>query len=298
MFERILVPLDGSEVAEMAISYGEELASRLGSEVVLYHVHEPGHQQLKRVRQSYLDMLSKTVEHNIRKLRPQNAEVKVTTIVDLGEPAENICNLVENTKLDLIIMTAASSSGLKLGKKLGSVTDHVCRTVSIPVMLVRPQSTRRTEANLRLINRILIPMDGSEFSKLALSVGEELSSKLKVSATLFQMANSFRFLDNETGGIYVDYTKLNEDEEKRVRAEMIAVETELKRRGLNVTQIVTTGSDAAGEIIDLCKKIDADLVVMSTHGRSGLGRWFIGGVAERVLRYGETPLLLVHAKAG
>jgi nucleotide-binding universal stress UspA family protein len=61
---------------------------------------------------------------------------------------------------------------------------------------------------------------------------------------------------------------------------------------------VTTGSDAANEIIELCNKSGVDLVVMSTHGRSGLGRWVFGNVAEKILRHGETPLLLVHARAG
>ena len=76
MFERILLPLDGSEVAEMALPYGEELASRLGSELVLYHVHGPERGDLKRVHQMYLDRLAETVGANIRKLQPQSAEVK------------------------------------------------------------------------------------------------------------------------------------------------------------------------------------------------------------------------------
>ena len=79
---------------------------------------------------------------------------------------------------------------------------------------------------------------------------------------------------------------------------MIALSDELKHKGLNVADIITTGSDAATEIIELSKEIDIDLVIMSTHGRSGLGRWVFGNVAEKVLRHGETPLLLVHARAG
>ena len=91
---------------------------------------------------------------------------------------------------------------------------------------------------------------------------------------------------------------MNEDEKKRTGSEINALETELKEKGLSVTSIVTSGSDAANEIIELCKKANIDLVVMSTHGRSGLGRWVFGNVAEKVLRHGETPLVLVHARAG
>jgi nucleotide-binding universal stress UspA family protein len=243
--------------------------------------------------------LAETIKSNIRKNQSRSAEVKVTTIVEAGEPSENICNLVDKHKVNLVIMTAVSTAGLKIGKMLGSVADHISRTVPVPVMLIRPQYMQQTKTKGRLISNILIPLDGSDLSKLALPVGEELASKLKVRAILFQMAKMFVFNDyGMGGGAYIDYTKFNEDEKKRVNDEMVKIETELKQRGLDVTSIVTLGLDAAGEIIEVCKKIDADLVVMSSHGRSGLGRWIMGSVAEKILRHGETPLLLVHAKAG
>jgi nucleotide-binding universal stress UspA family protein len=91
---------------------------------------------------------------------------------------------------------------------------------------------------------------------------------------------------------------LNEDEKRRVGTEMVKLTEELKDKGLVVNSIITNGSDAANEIIELCKKNNIDLVIMSTHGRSGLGRWVFGNVAEKVLRHGETPLLLIHARAG
>jgi nucleotide-binding universal stress UspA family protein len=297
MFERILVPLDGSELSEMALPYGEQLASKLGSEVILYHVQGHEHSPQEHMHQMYLDRLAETVQRNVRKGQPKGTEVKVTTKVEDGEPTENICNLVDKNKVDLIIMTAVSVSGLKVGKMLGSVADHVCRTVPIPVMLIRPQSIKRIEGEKQLINRILLPIDGSDLSKLALPVGEELASKLKVSTTIFQMATMTRIYDDGSGtSAYIDYTKLDEDAKRRVSAEMIALEKELKKKGLDVTSIVTSGFDAAYEIIELCKKTGIDLVVMSTHGRSGLGRWVFGSVAEKVLRYGERPILLVNAR--
>ncbi len=299
MFERILLPLDGSELSELAIPYGEELASRLGSEIILYHVYGREHQHQEHMHQAYLDRLVETVQRNVKKGQSKSAEVKVTTKVEAGEPSENICNLVDKNKVDLIIMTAVSNSGLKIGKMLGSVTDHVCQTVPSPVMLVRPQNIQRIGSKQQLINNILITLDGSELSKLALPVGEELAAKLKVRINLFEMATMIRVYDDGSGSsAYIDYTKLDENEKRRVSAEMNALEKELKEKGLDVTSSITSGFDAAAEIIEACKKIGADLVVMSTHGRSGLSRWVFGNVAEKVLRHGETPLLLVHARAG
>jgi len=297
MFERILLPLDGSEIAEIAIPYGEELARRLGSEVILYHTHGPEHQQQQHMHQMYLDRLAETVQHNIRKGMPKGTEVKVTTKVEAGEPTENICNLVDKNKIDLIIMTAVSASGLEISKMLGSVTDHVCRTVPVPVMLIRPQGIERTEGKKRLINRILIPSDGSELSRLALPVGEEFAAKLKVPVTLFQMVHVVYPYGGEPAP-FVDYEKLTEDEEKRVRTEIIELEKELREKNLTVTHSVARGTDAAHEILEAGKKVGADLVVMSTHGRSGLRRWVLGSVTEKVLRHGEIPLLLVNVRAG
>jgi nucleotide-binding universal stress UspA family protein len=299
VFERILLPLDGSELSEMTLPYGEELANKLGSEVILYHVHGHEHSNQEHMHQMYLEMVAEIIRRNIRKRQPNGADVKITTKVEAGEPTENICNLVDKNKVDLIIMTAVNASGLKVGKMLGSVTDHVCQTVPIPVMLIRTQSLGQIDQTRPLINRMMIPLDGSELSKLALPIGEVLAAKLNVGVTLFQMANIIHLYSDVSGtSAYIDYTKVNEYEKNRAISEMIELEKDLKEDGLNVTNIVTSGTDAANEIIELCKKIGIDLVVMSTHGRSGLGRWVFGNVAEKVLRHGETPLLLVHARAG
>jgi nucleotide-binding universal stress UspA family protein len=299
MFDRILLPLDGSELAETVLPYGEELATRLGSELILFHVHAPERQQYECIHRMYLDRLAEAVAHNIRKGQPEGTEVKVTTVVAAGEPVEDICRLVEENNIGLIIMTAVSASGLRVGKMLGSVTDHVCRAVPIPVMLIRPQALEQVGGKGQLINHLLIPVDGSDLSRLALPVGEELATKLKAGVTLFQMARVVVSYADNAGGSLPVYERLTEEVESRVRAEMIALQAELKEKGLDATQIVVTvGLNAADEIVDVSKKVGADLVVMSTHGRSGLRRWVFGSVAERVLRHLEIPLLLVHARAG
>jgi nucleotide-binding universal stress UspA family protein len=301
MFERILLPLDGSELAEASIPYAEEIAGSLGSEIILYHVfgHEYKHQQ--HMHQTYLDRLVDSIRQNAKKGGANGNEVKVTTEIEAGEPAGSICNLVDKNKVDLIIMAAVSASGLKIGKMLGSVTDHLCRTVPIPVLIIRPQDIARIESKKQLISHILLPQDGSEPGKLALPVGEELAARLKVPVTLFQMATMVLIYDYGYGmgyAGYVDYGKVDEYEKKRVDEGILELEDKLKLKGLDVTHRVTSGTDAAGEIMKAGKDVGADLIVMSTHGRSGFDRWALGSVTERVLRYGEMPLLLVNARAG
>ena len=142
-------------------------------------------------------------------------------------------------------------------------------------------------------------------------VAEGVAGGFKKPVTLFEMAllpypsatgSSF------TGGEYVrvgerdeqviesNYAAANEAEESRILAELITVVKELKDKGIMVDHRITSGVDAAKEIIQISKEIDADLIVMSTHGRSGVNRWMMGSVAEKVLRYGEVPLLLVNVR--
>jgi nucleotide-binding universal stress UspA family protein len=288
MFNRILLPLDGSEIAEGALAYSEELAGKFDAELVLYHVHSQEHQYQERMFHVYLDSTAEKVRNRV------NHKVKISTIVEAGEAAENICNFVNRYNIDLVVMTAVSSAGFKIGKLLGSVTDHICRNVPIPVILIRPSSVKPPSPNGQLFRRVLVPLDGSELSNLALPIVEELAARLKLSTTIFQMANMIRLYDSGYGVVsYPNYSALNEQEKERVTTDLNNLQESLSR-----TSTVISGFDAAYEIIEICKKTDIDLVVMSTHGRTGLGKWVFGNVAEKVLRHGQTHLLLVHAAAG
>jgi nucleotide-binding universal stress UspA family protein len=299
MFDRILLPLDGSEVAEMVLPYGEELAGRLGSELVLFRVRQREPQEYEHIHHIYLDRLAESTEHNIKRYLPSGVEVRVTTEVAAGYPAENICKLVEERNIGLIIMTSVGVSGLRVGKMLGSVTDFVCRTVPVPVMLIRPHDIQRIEGRKRLVTRIMVPLDGSDLSKLELPVAEALAARLGTSIVLFQMAKTAHpyatDLTDETP--LINYARINKAEEERVRTEMAELESELVEKHLDTAYRVTTGNDAATEIIEMGKNIGADLVVMSTHGRSGWRRWIFGSVAEKVLQEADMPLVLVHASA-
>ncbi len=299
MFDRILLPLDGSEVSEVAVLYADELARAFGSDLVLYHAHPEDRRNQEHMHRVYLESLAASIRARVNRPGATAPAAKVNVKVEVGDPAGSICQLVEKDAVDLVVMAAVSGSGIKVGRILGSVADHVCRTVPVPVLLIRPQNIHRTGATERLINRLLIPVDGSDLSRLALPVGEALAAGLKARVTLFQMASMVRVHDDGYGfNPSINYTEFDEAEKNRVTAEMSALENDLKGKGLQTDSIVTSGFDAAGDIVEVGRKIGADLVVMSTHGRSGATRWVLGNVAERVLRQGETPLLLVHARAG
>ena len=310
MFEKILLPLDISEASEIAIPYAEELAGKLGSEIILYYARSSSDEELEHFFWDYLNRLAETLKQNIR--RKTGKEVKVTTKVANGEPSQDICELVTKNTIDLIVMTAVSAHGLKIGKTLGSVADHICHTVPIPILLLRPQNRRNARGKKQIINKILIPLDGSMLSKRAVPVGEELAGKLNASLLLFEMAtivypstsspsmygsDYVKINDRDEQVTDYNYAKANEAEKSGVQSELMAIEQEIRENGVSVDHRITSGIDAAKEIEQISSETGIDLIVMATHGRSGLDRWLMGSIAEKVLRYGDAPLLLVNARA-
>ena len=151
-----------------------------------------------------------------------------------------------------------------------------------------------------MYERILIPLDGSEVGETALlhveALVPKLSPKVKTEVTLLQVITpvSHYAMDVETSA-FVPYT---EEEithiEKQVRSYLEKAGESLRSKGIKVNTEVRIGH-AAEEIIKVTQEINADLVAMSTHGRSGISRWALGSVTDKVLRKGNIPLLVVRA---
>ncbi|MFC2003609.1 universal stress protein [Chloroflexota bacterium] len=296
MFERILLPLDGSQLAEVAVPYAEYLAGRLGSEVILLHVCHSEEGPYRNMHQIYLGHMANIMQREMRKGLPKSEQSKVRAEVLVGEPADMVCDYVEKNDIKMIVMAARGGSGLKVWF-LGSVADKVVRAVKIPVLLVRAQNGRPVSGGGKLISRILLPLDGSDASKRSVPYALELAKRLKASISLFGMAERAQYTYTFSEGMVEEYARMEAAAERSIRAHLIEVEKELRQEGVRVTHAVTRGIDAASEILGQEKKTNTDLVVMATRGRSPIGRWVFGSVAEKVLREGDLPLLLVREVA-
>jgi nucleotide-binding universal stress UspA family protein len=89
---------------------------------------------------------------------------------------------------------------------------------------------------------------------------------------------------------------VDEKQKEAVEKYLANLTAELRKRGLRVSAMVRTGQQVALEIIDFAKEVGADLIVMCTHGRSGITRWVLGSIALKVLTRAETPVLLIRSK--
>lgn len=143
MYKRILVPLDGSELAEVALPYSELLAEKLDSEVILMNVRTPGEDPENPEHRSYLSKTAATVEQNIRKSSntPPGQKIKVESTI-IGSPgllthaAEEIVDYTEKGNASLIIMATHGRTGIGCWEH-SSIADKVLRAGNTPLLLVR-----------------------------------------------------------------------------------------------------------------------------------------------------------------
>ncbi len=144
-----------------------------------------------------------------------------------------------------------------------------------------------------MYKKILVPLDGSELAKKALDQAENLAKTFDAEIILFQVVPFMPIY-----GSPELVTPLIVDEKQKEAAEkyLLTLTEELKKKGLKATSMVKTGQQVAVEIIDFAKESGVDLIVMCTHGRSGITRWVLGSVAHKVLTRAETPILLIHLK--
>jgi nucleotide-binding universal stress UspA family protein len=303
MYEKILVPLDGSELAEVSLPYAEELASKLKTEAILlqvvpraYHVYSAYEavsqvaytdEEMKPLRASAEDYL-KEVADGLK-----NKGISTRTEVRVGIAADEIIKLADETDTGVVTMSTHGRSGISRWA-LGSVADKVVRGTKQPVVLIRAKGARPDVREKDILDKVLVPLDGSKESETIIPYIEELASKLEIEVTLLHTMAPDYYIYSET------QLKQVESLVASAKDYIEKVAAQLKQKGITATaefSEVTQGAEAE-EIIKLADEIQADVVAMATHGRSGIGRWAFGSVADRVLHEGNTPLLLVRVPGG
>jgi nucleotide-binding universal stress UspA family protein len=310
----ILVPLDGSAKAEQSLPYARMMALILGARIGLlrvvteeqhddliaesiagvYGVGDPLMAQRQR-QQDSLDRLRQNAERYLEShaVLLQAAGLGVTVDVRCGPAADVIVETALGQHVAMIVMATHGYSGLKRWS-LGSVTDKVVHATSTPVFIVRAERP----AHERMLKRIMVPLDTSALARQALplaaevakSAGAELLLLRAVAATIeaypgFPMPGQTL---PQLGGVL---------EALRDQAinQLGALADELRTPEMPVKTRVVNGP-AAEVLVDEAEQQGVDLIVMATHGYSGVKRWALGSVADKVLHATTTPLLLIRVQ--
>lgn len=291
MYEKILVPLDGSALAEVALPYAEEMAGRLGSEVTILSVSESEDARNYYPHQLYIQELFEATKRRAERYleKPGDRVIKVRSEMLVGHPAENIVDYAEKEDTGLIVMATHGRSGTKRWS-LGSVADKVVRATKRPVALIRAKGVHPDMRDKGMLNKALVPLDGSKESEAVVPYIEELALKLKAEIVLLYILEAnYEIYQTEQLKQLESLKASGKDYIERMAAQ-------LKQRGITTNVEFREGLPGAeaAEIIQLADEICVDMVAMSTHGRSGVSRWAFGSVADKVLHEGNTPLLLVR----
>jgi nucleotide-binding universal stress UspA family protein len=275
MFHHMLVPWDGSPQAERILPALVWLVKRLSMPLTLLSVLDPEASPPPALQEG---------DQRLQGLVTQLTEegVQVASMVAAGRPAATILRVAEQQGCNLIALSMASHSPPGQGM-LGEVADRVFHRSYIPLLLIPPHPAPPWAESEGAIATLIVPLDGSPLAETALPYAEHLARTLGVELALIRTV--------PFGGTYVDdATPLTGEREAH---DYLATVTErLQVEGFMVRSTVIGGLPAP-HIVDLAHETPHSLLVLTTHGRSALARWFVGSVTEEVVRAAARPVLII-----
>ncbi len=303
MLERILVPLDGSPLAEGILAQLRPLLMRRDAEVQLLRVvpfptsmraydtslRAEAHLEAKR----YLSGIEKVLA---------DKGVSVRSTVRDGAVAEEVLDIAARESATMIAMSTHGRSGVARWV-LGSVAEKVIRASKVPVLLMRsfagaPAAPAPKEE--RAFRKILVPLDGSETSMAVLPSAAELAKLYDATVLLLYVEETVFYPPGSFAGAMVGLPVVPPPEPDAPRgggeSTLKYAADKLASAGVREIITLTSGGDPAVQILELAARKMADVIAMATHGRTGLTRWVLGSVTEKVLRASTLPMLVVRAE--
>jgi nucleotide-binding universal stress UspA family protein len=289
MYKKILVPLDGSNAAEIVIPYVEELAAKLSAEIIVVSVYESP-DDVSHLHSYYLERIVEQIQHQTKQFKPKK-DIKVYSEVLQGKPAQQLLQYADKVNVSLIAMASYGSSGRE-AKLLGNIATKVLRSTNKPILLVRSPAGEVAIQQKKLIKKILVPLDGSKTGETIVECAQALGQALGAELVLFQVLEPLRIVAGFETVTPYSIPQGEESIEASARAYLNGVEELLKKKGIKTSTVIVWGS-AAERIIEYADE-NTDLVTISSHGLSGVGRWVLGSVTEKVLQVGDKPVLVAR----
>ncbi|MBI4496507.1 MAG: universal stress protein [Chloroflexi bacterium] len=292
MYERILVPLDGSPVAEAVLPLVRSLAEAAGASVTLLHVIE----SVPPDR----DLLAQLEARAAAYLRPWESRLAAAGIaaqvhVAAGRVAAQVLQVAQEGKHDLIALGTGGERALG-GFYFGSTAWQVLHRAAVPVLLVRPPAAHPGPEGGPRIRRVLVPLDGSTTAEAVLPFAERLAAAFHADLYLVRVVSTVPVVFADPGvGPYL--AGFQEDLMQEAQGYLDGVVQRLGARPFKVSSVVLAGPVAA-QIVDFARRLEDSLVAMTTHGRTGMAGLVLGSVAAQVVQHSGDPVLLVRPGPG
>lgn len=291
MLKTILVPLDGSKPGELALVYAKELAIGLGAEIRLVCAPERREEETRRACSFYLEEIRERLHGNTQKANPA---VDVRIVLVEGEPASGIVDYAEKEQIGLIVLASHGHSGI-LRWPLGSIASKIIQHSPVPVLMVRASEDllKKPPAG-RVFKKILLPLDGSPLGEAALPLTIEIAQALGSEVVLFRAVDIQLHIHSIGGPDHFRYTEQQVEQMNKDAAAYLDG-TRKKYPVIKIRTLLATG-DAASEILKAAEAENVSLVAMSSHGHTGIDRWVLGSISNKILHAGKEPLLIVRTQ--
>ena len=291
-FKRILVPLDGSELAERALFPALALAEAMSAKLFFIRVAIPLSLNLDpKLGQRIIELRQDEAKRYLWSIQSRfsSSQADVETQVLVGRAARSIINFAQENEIDLIVMSSHGRSGVNRWI-YGSVADKVLHNAPCAKAIIHPQVIIEPFS----IKRILMPLDGSSIAEQALepalALAEALSAEL-----IFLRVTTVPQIVVQSVPDWPGLDAVMEAAEQEANAYLQGVQAAMGDSSVSTSLRVTAGP-AAEVIIGAVDNQKVDLIVMCSHGRSGIERWLFGSVAEKVLRGANCVTLVIQGQ--
>jgi nucleotide-binding universal stress UspA family protein len=291
--EKILVPVDGSELSERAVPYAVALARATESAIVLLGVREGIDEDAalqpdlsKRIQLAEEDHQRRYLHALAERLAKEGLSAETESVS--GDPSDAIVRAIEKLDPRLLVLATHGRSGLSRWH-YGSVAGRLIREAPVPTLVIGPKVLEE-EAAVPELKRILVPLDGSPLSEEALGVASQLAMTLGATIVLTRVVSwpAQPYLAEVPG---FDVARLDSEIQEAAKEYLEHVRERLGG-DLSVEASVLRGNPAEA-LMNSVRDQKTDLVVMATHSRAGLARAVLGSVADRMLQ-AAAPVLFVR----
>lgn len=293
MYRSILVPVDGSKLAERALSLAIPLAEQHGARLVLLHAHEPILPLIvgggAPVRDAALDEKwradSRTYVERLARRMAKLTTSPVDGVFKDGKVVPTISALVQQAGIDLIVMSTHGRGGFQR-LWLGSVADAVMRHATVPVLLVRgARPPAKRLAGAAAFVRALVPLDGSDRAERAIGEAKRLLGTKPARLVLVHVVHPM----SAVAGANLK----REPEQEVVASYLEPLARRVATETLEVRIAVHVSANVSRVLLDAVESHDADIVVIAGQGLTGLQRFLVGSVADKLIRTAPVPVLVV-----
>lgn len=294
----ILVPLDGSAVAEQALPLAIAIAQKSHQRIWLATVQrivlwpdELGKPELQPMVRRIAHADRETYLREIcQRFQTEQVHLDPVLLPNEAQPvARELIEFIDASQVGLVVMATHGRGGVSRAW-LGSVADELMRHSPAPVILVRADTEPHPQGQ-----RILVPLDGSAFSESVMDAARSMAAYRRLAITLLQVVppvmQHLGVPESPMVGIDADMTRAREDQ---ARDYLRDLRERVEAQGIECATATVVGGNTAEVILDLARGNEYGMIAMATHGRGGLRRAVLGSVADKVVRGAELPVLVTR----